>query len=59
MLFIDQIIQKPCTDNCSGLKIEPITIEKHIDLALPIFEHILFFCKAFFLFVCLFFLHTL
>ena len=44
---IEISIQKPCTDNCSGLRIEPITTEKHIDLALPIFECI-FFCEAYF-----------
>ncbi len=24
-------IHKPCTDNCSGLRIEPRTIEKHVE----------------------------
>ena len=28
--------------------IEPSTIEKHADLALPLFEHILFFLKSLF-----------
>ena len=33
-----------------GLRIEPVTntIEKNIDLALPIFEHILFFLQSLF-----------
>ncbi len=26
--------------------IEPVTIEKHVDLAVPIFEHILFFLQS-------------
>ena len=49
--FIKISIHKPCTDKCGGLKIErSVTIEKHVDLALPIFEHIfLFVCKAHFL----------
>ncbi len=32
-ILIEIAIHKPCTDNCSGLRIEPVTIEKHIDLA--------------------------
>ena len=47
-------IHKPCTDNCGGLKIEPVTIE-NINLVLPIFLNIFyFFFKAYFLLEVLF-----
>ena len=42
--LIEISIHKPCTDSCGGLKIEPVTIEKHVDSAFPIFERILLFC---------------
>ncbi len=29
--LIEISIHKPCADNCSGLRIEPVTIEKHIE----------------------------
>ncbi len=47
--LIEISIHKPFTDNCGGLRLEPVTIEKHVNLALPIFERTLFFCKAYFL----------
>ncbi len=48
ILFNRVSIHKPCTDSCGGLRIEPVTIEKHIDLAFPIFERILFFLQSLF-----------
>ncbi len=51
-VWAPRTIHKPCTDGCSDtwfLRIEPVTIEKHVDLAFPIFERILFFCKAYYL----------
>ena len=34
-MYVDNLIEtsihKPCTDNCGGLRIEPVTIEKHVD----------------------------
>ena len=41
----DMIEIKPCTDNCGDLRIEPVTIEKHVDLAFTIFECIFYFFK--------------
>ena len=41
--LIEISIHKPCTDNCGGLRIELVTIEKHIDLALPFFELLAYF----------------
>ena len=36
------------TNSCDGLRIEPVTIEKHVDLAFTIFEHILFCLESLF-----------
>ena len=30
-LLIEIFIHKPCTDSCGGLRIEPVTIDKHVD----------------------------
>ena len=45
LIEISMIHNLPCTDSCGGLRIEPVTIEKHVDLALPIFELILYFLQ--------------
>ena len=43
MIYPQTMHAMHCTDNCGGLRIEPVPIEKHVDLAFPIFEHIFFF----------------